>query len=170
MRRLVPRPLTAEAFAPFGQVIDADPSRAIPINYGQTTRFNDLARIDVAAQGGRPAVSLFRSKPLPSPITLRVMERHPLGSQAFMPLDGRRYLVVVAPPGALEPSSIVAFLATGRQGVNYAPGVWHHFLLALETESDFLVIDRAGGGDNCDEVTLAPEDQLVVEPGVPAHP
>jgi ureidoglycolate lyase len=165
MRRLIPRPLTAEAFAPFGQVIDADPARAIPINYGQTTRFNDLARIDVAAQGGRPAVSLFRSTPLPSPITLRRMERHPLGSQAFMPLGGRRYLVVVAPPGTLVPASIVAFLATGRQGVNYAPGVWHHFLLALEAESDFLVIDRAGDGDNCDEVTLSPEQQLVVELG-----
>ena len=165
MRRLVARPLTAEAFAPFGQVIDADPARAIPINYGHTTRFNDLARIDVSAQGGRPAVSLFRSTPPPAPITIRLMERHPLGSQAFMPLDGRRYLVVVAPPGALEPSAIVAFLASGRQGVNYAPGVWHHFLLALEAPSDFLVVDRAGGGDNCDEISLTSEEQLVVEPG-----
>ena len=108
-------------------------------------------------------MSLFRSTPLPAPVTLRVMERHPLGSQAFYPLEGRRYLVVVAPPGEFKPSAIVAFLAQGRQGVNYAPGVWHHFLLALEAPSDFLVIDRAGGGDNCDEVTLAPEEQLVVE-------
>ena len=165
MKKLMARPLTAEAFAPFGEVIEPDATRAIPINYGQTTRFNDLARIDVTAGGGRPIVSLFRSRPLPAPITLRVMERHPLGSQAFVPLEGRDYLVVVAPPGEFKPSAVVAFRATGRQGVNYAPGVWHHFLLALEAESDFLVIDRAGEGNNCDEVTLAPQEQLVVEPG-----
>lgn len=156
MKKRVARPLTAEAFAPFGQVIEADPTRAMGINYGQTTRFHDLAHIDVARGGGRPIVSLFRSRPLPAPLTLKVMERHPLGSQAFIPLEGRPYLVVVAPPGEFRPSDVVAFLATGRQGVNYAPGVWHHFLLALEAESDFLVIDRAGEGHNCDEVTLEP--------------
>lgn len=102
---------------------------------------------------GRPAISLFRAKPLDR-LDLTMMERHPLGSQAFMPLSGRPYLVVVAPPGPLEPAAIQAFLAAPSQGVNYAPGVWHHALLALEAVSDFLVVDRAGPEENCDEVVL----------------
>ena len=85
-----------------------------------------------------------------------MLERHPLGSQAFLPLGERPYLVVVAPPGAPpSPASVRAFLAAPGQGVNYAPGVWHHPLLALDAVSDFWVIDRAGPGDNCEEITLA---------------
>jgi ureidoglycolate lyase len=109
---------------------------------------------EIVVGQGRAGISLFRSTPLPSPI-LRVMERHPFGSQAFMPLSGRPYLVVVAPPGDFDPGAVEAFLATPDQGVNYAPGVWHHFLLALEAESDFLVIDRLAPDENCDEVELA---------------
>ena len=161
MRDLAPEPLTAEAFAPFGEVIEANAAKAAPINYGWTTRFDDLARIDVADQGGRTAVSLFRSKPL-EPLVLKVFERHPLGSQAFAPLQGRPYLVAVAPAGAFDPAAVRVFRAAGRQGVNYMKGVWHHFLLALEAESDFLVIDRAGPGENLDEVQLAPADQIRV--------
>ncbi|MDB5433186.1 MAG: ureidoglycolate lyase [Caulobacter sp.] len=151
MRTLTPQPLTPEAFAPFGEVIFADPAKAMDINYGNTVRFNDLAR--VAVDGGHAIVSLFRSIPL-EPLELKIMERHPLGSQAFMPLNGRPYLVVVAPPGDLDPDKVQAFLAGPNQGVNYAPGVWHHFLLALGEVSDFLVIDREGPEDNCDEVEL----------------
>ncbi|MCY1176174.1 Ureidoglycolate lyase [compost metagenome] len=86
-----------------------------------------------------------------------MMERHPLASQAFVPLSGRAYLVVVAPAGpAPQVEDLRVFLARGDQGVNYAPGVWHHPLLALDEVSDFLVIDRGGPGDNCDEVKLTP--------------
>lgn len=160
MRELSPQPLTAEAFAPFGDVIEASKrAEAIPINYGWTTRFNDLAEISVG--DGRAIVSLFRSRPLDPPV-LKVFERHPLGSQAFVPLQGRPYLVAVAPRGDFDPTAVRLFLASPGQGVNYAPGVWHHFLLALEAESDFLVIDRDGPGDNLDEVELAPADQIVV--------
>jgi ureidoglycolate lyase len=81
------------------------------------------------------------------------MERHPLGSQAFIPLARQDFVVVVAPAGELAPERIAAFRARGGQGVNFAPGVWHHFLIALE-EGDFLVIDRIGEGANCDEVAL----------------
>ena len=152
MRTLTAQPLTPEAFAPFGEVIFADPAKAMDINYGNTVRFDRLAEASVGS--GQAILSLFRSTPL-KPLHLKIMERHPLGSQAFVPLNGRPYLVVVAPPGALDPAKAQAFLAKGDQGVNYAPGVWHHFLLALDETSDFLVVDRAGPEDNCDEVEIA---------------
>ena len=164
MREIIPQPLTAEAFAPFGDVIEAsDRAELIPINYGHTERFNDLARIDVTDGDGHAIVSLFRGRPLDPPL-LRIFERHPLGSQAFVPLQGQPYLVAVAPIGDLDPAAIRVFRAEAAQGVNYRKGVWHHFLLALETGSDFLVIDRAGPGDNLDEIELAKADQILVRP------
>lgn len=162
MRRVTPRPLTAEAFAPYGDVISArDGVEQYPINYGATTRFNALARVDAAAEGGGPVISIFRSTPLPE-LVLKVMERHPLGSQAFMPLNGRPYLVAVAPSGAFDPAKIEVFLAAGDQGVNYAAGTWHHYSLALGEVSDFLVVDRAGPGENLDEVVLDEAEQIEV--------
>lgn len=162
MREVTPQPLTADAFQPFGDVIEASArAERIAINYGHTTRFNDLAGIDVADGGGHAIVSLFRGRPLDPPL-LKIFERHPLGSQAFVPLQGRPYLVAVAPRGLFDPAAVVVFKARGDQGVNYAKGVWHHFLLALDAESDFLVIDRAGDGDNLDEVELDPADQIRV--------
>jgi ureidoglycolate lyase len=162
MREVTPIPLTAEAFAPFGEVIEAsDRVEVMPINYGQTTRFHDLARIDVADGGGHAIASLFRGRPLDPPV-LKIVERHPLGSQAFVPLSGRPYLVAVAPAGEFDPAKLTVFRAAGGQGVNYAKGVWHHFLLPLEAESDFLVIDREGPGENLDELELSPADQVMV--------
>lgn len=152
---LKPEPLTREAFAPFGDVIEAgDAVRHFTINGGNTERYHDLAKIEPGPDG-HAIVSIFRGLPRALPFRVEMMERHPLGSQAFMPLSARRYLVVVArsgePPGATD---LRLFVARGDQGVNYAPGVWHHPLLALDEISDFLVIDRAGEGPNCDEVTL----------------
>src|SRR4051812_10455994 len=98
MREVTPEPLTAEAFAAFGDVIEAsDRAEPIPINYGQTLRFDDLARIDVADEGGHAIASIFRGRPLDPPV-LKIFERHPLGSQSFTPLQGRPSLVAVAPP------------------------------------------------------------------------
>lgn len=155
-RLLQPQPLTAAAFAPFGDVVEAGPqARQFAINGGNTTRYHDLMRIDVA-DGGHPIVSLFRGQPRVLPFRIAMLERHPLGSQAFVPLHGRPYLVVVAPPGPVpDEQALQLFVARGDQGVNYARGVWHHPLLALQAVSDFLVIDYAGPGPNCDEVTLA---------------
>lgn len=156
-RILTPQPLTPAVFAQFGDVIAADASHDVRlINEGHTQRCHDLAGLDLLRGGGRPAVSIFRSRPKPAPLTLTTMERHPLSSQAFMPLGGRPWLVVVAPAGEFDPARLVAFLAGPEQGVNYHAGIWHHYCLALEAESDFLVIDRVGPGDNCDEVALDP--------------
>jgi ureidoglycolate lyase len=163
VRTLQAAPLTPETFAPFGDVIDAASARnSYPINQGFTTRFHDLAHIDVADSGGDICVSIFRSNPMPAPVVIRLMERHPLGSQAFIPLERRPYLVVVAPPGDFNAAKVRAFIARPDQGVNYAKGVWHHFLLALDAPSDFLIIDRKGPGDNLDEVMLPTSDQIVV--------
>lgn len=147
------QPLTREAFAPFGELIEAsDAAQHFTINAGNTERYHDLARIEPGPDG-RVIVSIFRGQPRTLPFTVQMMERHPKASQAFIPMSGKPYLVVVAPAG--EPPAaqdLKVFLARGDQGVNYATGVWHHPLLALETVSDFIVIDRSGPGHNCDEV------------------
>ncbi|WP_407278432.1 ureidoglycolate lyase [Aromatoleum evansii] len=162
--RLTVEPLTAEAFAPFGDVIaTADAQRHFTINGGNTERYHDLAHIDPGPDG-RAIVSIFRGQPRRLPFTVEMMERHPLGSQAFVPLSDAPYLVVVAPTGDTPGiQDLRVFLARGDQGVNYARGVWHHPLLALDGVSDFLVIDRAGEGPNCDEVRL--DEAGVIELG-----
>lgn len=148
-------PLTAEAFKPFGDVIQTEGARHFPINGGRTERYHDLATVQLEGPDARPIVSIFRCEPVTLPLRIDMLERHPLGSQAFMPLADRPYLVVVAEAGDdPEAGSLHAFLARGDQGVNYHAGVWHHPLLPLEAVSDFLVVDRAGTGHNCDEVPL----------------
>lgn len=162
MRLLTPKPLTAEAFAPFGSVIQAsDEAVKLDINQGHAVRYDRLAEIDVADGGGKGVISLFRARPL-GELVLKVFERHPLGSQSFIPLSGRPYLVAVAPAGDFDPASVRLFRAEGHQGVHYRKGVWHHFLLVLEADTDFLVVDRAGPGDNCEEVELAAGDAIRV--------
>ena len=151
-------PLSGQAFAPFGDVIEvSDSARHFSINAGYAERYHDLARVEVA--GGRPLISIFRARPRTLPMALTLLERHPLGSQAFMPLSRLPYLVVVAPAAdATRPdlSRLRCFLAGPGQGVNYAAGTWHHPLLALQSECDFLVVDRGGAATdhNCDEFAL----------------
>ena len=162
MRELRALPLEAASFAPFGEVIEAT-GAPLGINDDTAQHFADLARIDVADAGGRTRVGIYRAQPRVFPFVLRMLERHPLGSQLFMPLEGRRFVVVVAPAGErIEVASIRAFVANGRQGVNYHRGTWHHPLLALELQGDFLVVDRAGAGSNCDELTLS--EPLLLDP------
>jgi ureidoglycolate lyase len=162
MRELMPEPLTAEAFSAFGSVIEAgDDAVTLDINQGHAVRYDQLAEIDVADNGGVGVISLFRARPL-AELVLRTFERHPLGSQSFVPLGGAPYLVAVAPAGEFDPAKVRLFRAEGHQGVHYRKGVWHHFLLALDATSDFLVVDRAGPGDNCEEIALAPVEQVIV--------
>jgi len=152
---LKPRPLSLEAFAPYGDVLETGAAREVrAINYGQTDRYHDIAALDLLANGGQPLVSIFHSRPLPRPIAVKVMERHPLSSQAFYPLSNHPYMVVVAPAGEFDAERLEAFIASGTQGVNYRAGTWHHYSLALDKPCDFLVIDRGGPEKNCDEVFL----------------
>jgi ureidoglycolate lyase len=149
MRLLKPEPLTRAAFRPFGEVIEMAGAAHFTINQGFTERFDDLCGVDV--EGGATNVSLFLGQPRPDPIAIRLMERHPLGAQAFIPLQDRPWLVLVAEDAA-DAASFRAFTATGLQGVNYARNVWHHPLLVLDADSRFLVIDRKGPGNNLEEV------------------
>ncbi|PKH85962.1 ureidoglycolate lyase [Colwellia sp. Bg11-28] len=148
---VVPQELTAENFSAYGDVISVSESAEhFAINDGHTMRYHDLAEVDVAEQQGKTLINIFRSTPLAFPLPIEMMERHPLGSQAFIPTGKQPYVVVVAPAGELDTSKIKVFLASSEQGVNYHKGTWHHFCLALNEVSDFLVVDRGGEGDNCD--------------------
>ena len=160
--RLAIEPLTRTAFAPFGDVIEMEGAHHYPINQGFAERFHDLARIDTTPEGGETIISLFRGKPRPLPIEIAFVERHPLGSQAFYPLQERDWLIVVA-DSASPPTSkrLRAFRASGQQGINYARNVWHYPLLVLDQESDFLIIDRKGPGNNLDEVQFAESAILI---------
>lgn len=163
---LEPAPLTAAGFAPFGDVIETGAAREErSINNGCTTRYHDLAQLTLDAAGGRPCLSIFRTTPLPTPLLIEVLERHPRSSQAFQPLSGRPWLVVVAPAGELDPAAVRAFRAGPDQGVNFHPGTWHHFSLALGATSDFLVLDRDGDDADCDEARL-PRPLRIDAPGV----
>jgi ureidoglycolate lyase len=99
-REITVRPLTRQDFEPFGDIIEADNgSEAVTINDGYATRYHDLGRVDVSEEEGRPLINIFRGRPRPLPLTIHMMERHPLASQAFMPLHNKQFVVVVAPPG-----------------------------------------------------------------------
>ena len=162
MNTLTLEPLTRAAFEPFGDVIELDGARHFPINGGTTERFHDLARVDVGADvGGRPLINVFRGQPRAQPVEISMMERHPLGSQAFLPLGAVSYLVVVAPAGEFDASKLRAFFTRGWQGVNYARGVWHHPLIVLNTGADFIVVDRGGEGENCEEAYLSASVRLI---------
>ena len=159
-------PLTRDAFAPFCCVVAADGADPIQINQGFAERFDTSAGIDVLSQGGAVNVSLFTANPRPLPVAIALMERHPLGSQLFFPLQDRPWLVVVCADPRVA-SSFRAFAATGRQGVNYARDTWHHPLLVHDRDSRFLVVDRRGTGQNLEEMRLG-DNPLVLSPLVPS--
>ncbi|WP_153116100.1 ureidoglycolate lyase [Rhodocyclus tenuis] len=150
-------PLCAKAFAPFGQVIECSGHASYAINAGSSQRFSDLAQLE-ADTDGRLALSIFRANAQRTPLTLSCLERHPRGSQAFMPLNGQAFVVVVAEqaPGSARQAaeSLRVFVSNGCQGINFRSGVWHHPLLSLGA-GDFLVADRLGPGPNCEEIDLS---------------
>jgi ureidoglycolate lyase len=162
MRRIRPEVLTRETFRPFGDVAEMDGIAPITINQGFAQRFNDLANVDVAMEDGSINVSLFLGTPRPRPIAIKLMERHPLGSQLFFPLQDRPWLVLVA-GDVHDFASYRAFTAMGRQGVNYGRNVWHHPLLVLDSDSRFMIVDRKGPGNNLEEVWFAPDFAFALE-------
>ena len=159
---LVIEPLTRAAFAPFGDVVETGSGQVFHINQGFAERHNNLADADVTLDGGRPNVSIFTARPRPIPIEVRLMERHPLGSQLFAPMQDRPWLVLVC-ADPRDGASYRAFRASGAQGVNYARNVWHHPLLVLEPGL-FLVVDRAGPGHNLEEYELAGREIFTLIP------
>jgi len=164
MKKIKPEPLTRAAFAPFGEVIESADNPSYPINYGMADRYHALARVQVDTPQGVPVVSLVNSKKYPLPQKVRVVERHPLGSQAFIPRGNTPFIVVVAEPG--EPpaaSQLHAFITNGEQGINYHAGVWHGLLLTPFDAMSFICVDRDGVGDNCEEHHYAEQDQYLLD-------
>ena len=143
------QPITAEAFAPFGDLLRAEGEPDRIINQGLCGRHHDLALIDVS--DGRTGISLFDAVPRSLPYTLDMMERHPLGSQAFLPMSLQPFLVIVAPDAGGRPGAPVAFLTGPGQGVNYHRGTWHGVLTPLHAPGLFAVVDRIGEGSNLEE-------------------
>jgi ureidoglycolate lyase len=150
-------PLTREAFQPFGEVIDVAGWSFHHINKGMVERYHDFCEIDVSERGGRPGISIMRAFPYDLPMKAEFLERHPLSTQAFMPLNGSQFLIIVAPPGdTVRVEDLRCFVSNGHQGINYKKGTWHHVLLSV-ARADFLVVDRIGDGPNCDKF-LFPDD------------
>lgn len=150
-RRIVLQPLTHDAFAPYGDVLEAtgEPDRII--NAGLCGRFHDLASLDFTGTNAHAGISLFRSRARTLPYTLDMMERHPLGSQAFLPMSPDPFMVIVAPDDGDKPGTPVAFLTNPGQGVNYHRNTWHGVLTPLVDNAMFAVVDRIGDGENLEE-------------------
>jgi ureidoglycolate lyase len=149
---LRPEPLTRERFAPYGDVVTVDAAHKAVMNHGRFERFDDLSRIDLA-ESGTASLSIARCRVATAlPYRIEMVERHPRGSQAFIPLTPCKLIVVVAPPQAdVEAAELRAFVSNGRQGINYRRGTWHMPLIAFDVGREYLIIERADDGPNCDQ-------------------
>ncbi|MEZ5912976.1 MAG: ureidoglycolate lyase [Paracoccaceae bacterium] len=148
-QRIVTEALGAAAFAPFGDVLDASGDFRL-INQGLCRRHHDRAALDFGS-GGRAGISVFLAEPRSLPYRLDMVERHPEGSQAFLPMTGHPFLVIVAPDKAGRPGRPRAFLTDGRQGINLHRGTWHGVLTPLHEPGLFAVVDRIGDTANLEE-------------------
>lgn len=151
VNKLKASPLTRNAFIGYGQVIQKDGAKSFPINAGNCMRYHDLVDIDVIGEESRPIVSIVSGKPYKLPVEVPMVERHPFGSQAFIPTSNNRLLVVVCRDEDGVPVEPQAFLTSPGQGVNIGRNVWHGILTPLDGDSDFVVVDWAGKGVNLEE-------------------
>lgn len=148
MKTIKLEPLTAEHFAPFGQMISADGTDFLEINRGNCHRYDDLGQVEIAGTDARVKISVFKAQPYTLPLTLDMMERHPFGSQAFLPFGRQNYIVIVASDDNGVPVDIRAFVPPYHCGVNLKPNVWHGVLTPVEQAGEFWVVDRAGAEGN----------------------
>ncbi|WP_299956453.1 ureidoglycolate lyase [uncultured Roseobacter sp.] len=153
-------PLTAEAFAPYGDVLDCSGTPDKMINAGLCGRYHDRARLDFG-EGARAGISLFHAEPRALPYTLDLMERHPEGSQAFIPMTDQPFLVTVAPDAGGKPGAPRAFLTAPHQAINFHKGTWHGVLTPLAAPGIFAVVDRIGKTPNLEEVLLDPPYRVI---------
>lgn len=142
-------PLTAADFAPFGDVIEVSDTPDKIINQGMCERHHDLAVLDFA--DGRAGLSVFDAKARHLPLVVDMVERHPEGSQAFIPISGAQFLVVVADDDDGVPVNLRAFVTEREQSINFHRGVWHGVLAPLGEPGRFVVVDRIGAGKNLEE-------------------
>lgn len=149
--------LNQGSFAAFGDVIEMGSRNWFPINNGTTRRYHDLARVQINGDDGHGAISMAHGDAFQFPLHISMLERHPLGSQAWIPFNQTPFIAVVAPAtesNQPDESAIRAFYVRPDQGVNYHLGTWHHPLMALGRQGDFIIVDRAGTAPNCDEYFL----------------
>ncbi len=149
MKQIIAQPLTAKAFAPFGDVLDATGTADKLINQGLCERHHDRAALDFGPDG-QAGISIFNAKARALPYQLDLVERHPKGSQAFLPMHGNPWLVIVAEAGD-QPGDIHAFLAAPHQGINFHRGTWHGVLTPVAEPGLFAVVDRIGTTPNLEE-------------------
>jgi len=143
-----PIKITKKNFSDFGDVISVEKITPIDINAGYAKRFDNLANINTLINDGKTIVSIFSALKRSFPMKIDMMEKHPLGSQAFMPMKETTFLCFVAPQGDIpEINKIRSFIIPPKIGINYKPGIWHFPLISTEN-TDFLVIDRQGKGEN----------------------
>lgn len=166
---LTPEVISAENFAPYGELISAH-NTPIMINDGNTERYHRLGNVTVGPdeQQGQGILSIFRGQPRTLPMNIRMMERHPLGSQAFLPASDEPYLVLVCLSHEVngkeepDPATFKLFVAQG-EGVNYPANCWHHPLLAINKVSDFWIVDRMGPGNNLEEFFFPDDWQIQIQ-------
>ncbi|MFD1694469.1 ureidoglycolate lyase [Roseibium aestuarii] len=161
-RTIIAEPLTAAAFAPFGEVLEASGSPDKLINQGLCGRFHDRATLDFTGEDGKAGISLFLSQKRDLPYRLDMVERHPLGSQAFLPMTAEPFLVIVAPDEAGKPGRPLAFVTAPGQGINFHRNTWHGVLTPLSDPGLFAVIDRIGPGDNLEEIWFEEPFEVVL--------
>ena len=149
MDKIKIQPITATAFAPFGDLLDVSGEADKIINQGMCGRFHDRATLDFS--DGRAGLSLFHAKPRELPYSLDLVERHPAGSQAFVPMSRHPFLVIVAPDLGDAPGVPLAFVTEPGQAINFHRGTWHGVLTPLHAPGIFAVFDRIGEGDNLQE-------------------
>ena len=143
-----PTKITSKNFATYGDLISSDAIKPMDINAGYAKRFDDLAKINTSKDKGETIVSIFSAIKRLFPMKIDMMEKHPLGSQAFVPMKETIFLSFVAPPGdAPEINKIQSFIIPPKMGINYKPGIWHFPLISTE-DTNFFVIDRKGSGNN----------------------
>lgn len=147
---ILAEPLTAERFAPFGDVLECADNPDMIINQGMCGRHHDLAKLDFG-EDGRAGISLFNAQPRALPYTFDLVERHPLGSQAFIPMSMTSFLVIVAHDKNGAPDTPLAFITTPGQGINFHRNTWHGVLTPLSNPGLFAVIDRIGETPNLEE-------------------
>ena len=158
---IIPKKITKENFSLFGDIISTRDAKPIDINAGYAKRFDDLANINTYKDNGKTIVSIFSAKKRNFPMKIDMMEKHPLGSQAFIPMKETTFLVLVAPENDKHDlNKIESFIVPSGVGINYKPGVWHFPLIATE-DMNFLVVDRKGAGENLVIENLEKEEILL---------
>lgn len=164
MTLLQVHPVTAQRFAPYGWLAAADGPAGRPINHGTSVRVDGVGELALTAEGGAPCLAVFRAQARDPRGPWRMLERHRLGTQTFVPLGGVRYVVLVATgPARPEPETLAAFVVSGQQAITLRAGTWHHGLIALEG-GDFIVVEREATPIDCD-VSELPEPVTLAWPG-----